>query len=248
MMAGEVTNNTMDKYIRTGWLPFKRWCAPNGTDIEKAEPGDITAFLCDLADNKSPKTAQAARDALSYCYRQFRPLDNPAENKTLLKSVRGLQRENPIPVSQMDPITEEEMKLIRATAHTPKQTERPHQTRLRAAVDVALIATMRDAMIRLNETSEARWRDIEENANGSATLTIRRSKTDQFAEGADGFLSIPTMNDHTNHEARNAERRHPNNARGHHLPNECQPPWPTGSRPPAKGPVCTDATPATAPG
>ena len=195
MMAGEVTNNTMDKYIRTGWLPFKRWCATNGTDIEKAEPGDITVFLCDLADNKSPKTAQAARDALSYCYRQFRPLDNPAENKTLLRSVRGLHRENPIPVSQMDPITEEEMELIRATAYTPKHRERPHQTRLRAAVDVALIATMRDAMTRRNETSEARWRDIEENANGSATLTIRRSKTDQLAEGADAFISIPTMDD-----------------------------------------------------
>ena len=195
MLAGQVTNNTIVGYIRSGWIPFKHWCATNGTTTEKAEPGDIIAFLCERADQISPAAANSAHNALSFCYNQIRPLDNPTTGHAVSIPLTGLRREKPKPPSQMDPITKTEMDRIRATAYEPKPKERGHQTRLRAATDVALISCMRDGMTRGSEMGDARWCHLEESSDGSGTLTIPFSKTDQLAEGAEVFFSIQTMND-----------------------------------------------------
>ncbi len=195
MVAADVTRETLHTYIRTGWIPMKRWCQAMGIAIETAEAGDVAAFLCELSERVSPTSATSARTALAYCFQQFRPLDNPANNLDVRKAVQGLRRERPRPPAQVDPITETEFVLIRATAHRPRHKERPHDTRLRAAVDIAMIGTMRDSMLRGKEAAEALWCHVMWNKNGTGTLTIPRSKTDQFAEGAAGHLSKRTMND-----------------------------------------------------
>ena len=195
MMASDVAEKTFDSYIRVGWIPMKKWCHEMGITIETAETSDVVAFLCDLAARVSPTSAASARNALAYCYQQIRPLSNPADNLDARKAVRGLRRGNPHAPSQVDPITQIEFEMIRATAHCARHKERPPDTRLRAAVDIAMIGTMRDCMLRGKEAAEARWCDIDENRDGTGTLTIRRSKTDQFSEGATGHLSKQTMTD-----------------------------------------------------
>ena len=50
-------------------------------------------------------------------------------------------------------------------------------------MDVALLATLRDGLLRRSEAAALTWGDVEFRDNGSALLQLHRSKTDQEAEG-----------------------------------------------------------------
>ena len=58
--------------------------------------------------------------------------------------------------------------------------------------DAAIIAVMSDALLRVAELAALRTPDVVPAANGSATLAVRRSKTDQAGEGAELYLGPPT--------------------------------------------------------
>ena len=82
---------------------------------------------------------------------------------------------------------------IRATAALPRtgptgRTESAETAIRRAVMDTALAATVRDAMLRRSEAAALRWADVEFRADGSARVSIRRSKTDQTGAGAVQYL------------------------------------------------------------
>ena len=59
--------------------------------------------------------------------------------------------------------------------------------------DAALIATMSDAMLRVSELVALDAGDVTAEYDGSGRVRIRRSKTDQNAEGAVQYVGKPTM-------------------------------------------------------
>ena len=59
--------------------------------------------------------------------------------------------------------------------------------------DGAIIAVMSDALLRVSEVASLDSADIARDADGSATVTVRRSKTDQEGEGAVLYLGAPTV-------------------------------------------------------
>ena len=59
--------------------------------------------------------------------------------------------------------------------------------------DGAIIAVASDAMLRVSEIAALRVSDIERTDDGTATVKVRRSKTDQEGEGAVLFLGAPTL-------------------------------------------------------
>ena len=59
----------------------------------------------------------------------------------------------------------------------------------RAIRDAALIAVASSALLRVSEVSALDARDVSFDADGSAQLEIRRSKTDQYAEGKPRYLT-----------------------------------------------------------
>ena len=82
---------------------------------------------------------------------------------------------------------------IRATAELPRtgprgRTERARTARRRGLVDIALVSVMRDAMLRRSEAAGVRWVDVEFRHDGSARVTVRRSKGDQAATGATLYI------------------------------------------------------------
>ena len=195
MTAANVQPRTFRQYVGHGWLPFKKWCEEMDISILTAQPIEIAAFLCQLADAISPTTADNARVGLAYCYSLCKSIDNPAKHLMVLTVVRGLRREKPKAASQVDPIRAEQYDLIRATAHNLRTKERPHQASLRGDVDIALIGTMRDGLLRKTEAADALWKHIEQLPDGGAALTIPFSKVDQTGEGATVYLSPQTMKD-----------------------------------------------------
>ncbi|MCY3949554.1 MAG: tyrosine-type recombinase/integrase [Acidimicrobiaceae bacterium] len=58
--------------------------------------------------------------------------------------------------------------------------------------DAAIIATMSDALLRVGEVAALQIGDIERRSDGAATLTVRRSKSDQNGDGATLYLGSPT--------------------------------------------------------
>lgn len=59
--------------------------------------------------------------------------------------------------------------------------------------DAAIVAVGSDAMLRVGELAALDIDDIARRDDGSATLTIRRSKTDQHGDGAELWLSAATV-------------------------------------------------------
>ena len=62
----------------------------------------------------------------------------------------------------------------------------------RGRVDVALMSVLRDGLLRRSEAAELRWGDVEFQEDGSALLTVRRSKTDPEAEGVVLYIGRDT--------------------------------------------------------
>ena len=59
--------------------------------------------------------------------------------------------------------------------------------------DGAIIAVASDAMLRVSEIAALRVSDIERTDDGTATVKVRHSKTDQEGEGSVLFLGAPTL-------------------------------------------------------
>ena len=69
-----------------------------------------------------------------------------------------------------------------------KRQESAEKASWRARVDVALLATLRDGLLRRSEAAALIWSDIEFRDDGAALITLRRSKTDQEAEGVTLYI------------------------------------------------------------
>ena len=63
----------------------------------------------------------------------------------------------------------------------------------RGAMDVAIITTMRDGLLRVSEAAALTWGDIHPQPDGSGLLRIRRSKTDALGEGVLLYLGEEAM-------------------------------------------------------
>ena len=112
--------------------------------------------------------------------------------RSVRRVIRGLTRraahEGRTP-RQAAALTARALEAIRATAHLRRtgpggRTEGARTARRRGRVDVALISVMRDAMLRRSEAAALTWADVEFRSDGSARVTVRRSKSDQDGNGA----------------------------------------------------------------
>ena len=85
-------------------------------------------------------------------------------------------------VHQSAGITAADIARIEATASLPRHRgrgmESPATAKARAALDVAIIRTMRDTLARASEAASFTWQQIERRPDGSGTITFRRPKTD----------------------------------------------------------------------
>ena len=194
MAHADITDRTLQKYVRYAWIPFKEWCKTNGTSPEQATPGDVSAFLCEIADEKGPKFADDTFSGLNYVFKRVRPTDNPAAVASVRKTLRGLKRERPSPPRQATPIGTEDLAILIKTAHNPRPRESEDRDDTEPAVDIALLCTMHDSAIRAEETANAKWGDLQDapDGRGGSVLTIRSSKTDLLHEGAVLYLTKVT--------------------------------------------------------
>ena len=183
--------NTRRAYNQA-WRCFETWAASRGRGHSlPASPELVAAFLAELAEaGKSVATLRLTKSALAAVHRSTGYPD-PTDNEGVRKVMAGIARVNGRPQCQAKPLTETALAAVKATAKIPRRHrgravrgESALDAERRGRVDVALLSVLRDGLLRRSEASALRWGDVELQEDGSARLHVRRSKTDQEAEGA----------------------------------------------------------------
>ena len=174
------------------WQRFTLWADREGVKAIPAMPETVAAYLAErAADGLSPSSLRMDCAAIRYRHAEAGH-GNPADSEGVRRVLRGLTRraagEGRTP-KQAAALTASGLDAIRATAHLRRtgptgRTERTSTARRRGRVDVALVSVMRDAMLRRSEAAALTWADVQFQSDGSARVTVRRSKSDQDGEGA----------------------------------------------------------------
>ena len=150
----------------------------------------VAAYLTHLAEERhlSVATVRLHKAALAAVHRAAGH-DDPTDNEGVRRVMKGIARAHGRSQKQARPLTGEALAAVKATAQgrrplgDGKRQESAERASWRGRVDVALLATLRDGLLRRSEAAALTWGDVEFQDNGSALLQQCRSKTDQEAEG-----------------------------------------------------------------
>ena len=193
-----ITKNTW-KIYRSQWLRFARWAVGRGVVALPAEPALVAAYLAErfLVEGAKPATLRNASASIAYVHR-ISEERNPCTSALVAGTLSGAARMSDGGQKQAAALTEEVFDAIRAVVREPRMgrggyLESTEYAGRRGELDIAMIAVMRDCLLRVSEASELIWSDIEGRSDGSGRLLIRRSKTDQEGKGTVRYLSPETM-------------------------------------------------------
>ena len=158
----------------------------------------LLAFLSRPASQHSDAWRQQLLAALRYTCREAGISDLTRDPATR-QAIRGLRRQRPQKPAQVSGLTSEVIAKIEATACAPRKgrgrgqcMESPEAATTRGHVDIALVRTMRDGLLRRSEAAALQWQDLSAESDGSGRLHIARSKTDQEARGYVAYLTPAT--------------------------------------------------------
>ena len=180
----------------TAWKQFVAWCAAEGYASLPCEPETVAAYLAHRADAGLSRSALSIDRAAIRYHHEAAGFD-PTGSAGVKRVMRGLRRRAAVTQSgpkQATGIRADDLAAIRATACARRtgsdgRKESEEAAIKRGRVDIALISTMRDALLRRSEAAALRWSDVEFRDDGTGRVTIRRSKADQEGEGAVQFIS-----------------------------------------------------------
>ena len=201
MQANAKAPGTIRRYD-SAMKGFSEWLIDRGESDElPISPGLVLVYLLKRSDKYKKKTLNLDVSAIKHAHESagFPSPTNDPEVKELMQGIaRSKKGEG---VKQAPGLTRQGLARIEKTACLPRPRGRgkgmeTESTALkRGLTDIALLRTQHDGMMRISETLDLLWGDIQYNpdGSGSGTATIRSSKTDQEGIGADQWLSTGTM-------------------------------------------------------
>ena len=191
-----LSDRTRKSYQRY-WGHYKIWCQKRTKQPEDAGPGLLSVYLIELSGDNNPRTLKNHLAAIRYCYKQVRPRDNPGFSSLVFSTMVGITKGNPSAPSSVTGLRHEHYEVIKATNHEPRPHERPYQTEIRVALDIALIGLMRNGLLRSGEASKVQWEHLQEHQDGEGrtvtTLFIPVSKNDPTGNGTYLWVSPETV-------------------------------------------------------
>ncbi|MYE23296.1 MAG: tyrosine-type recombinase/integrase [Gammaproteobacteria bacterium] len=165
----------------TYWRQWKVWAEARGVCPRPAVPDDVAEWAAHLhASGLVDKTIAVALAAVGSRHRRD-GLADPTKGKPA-RVLAGIRRTTPRRPKQARGITADMLPTIRRSLNG-------HLARR----DWALVLTMRDGLLRASEAAAVEWSHLHRQDDGSAILTIPRSKTDQQGQGATVWLSPRTV-------------------------------------------------------
>ena len=165
-----LSDNTKRVYSAQ-WRLFNEWCDSVGLPSLPAEPLTVARYL-------------AARAKAH----EWAGHESPCRDPGVRASLKGWGRRLAKPQRQAGALTADVLAVIRLTAGRPRRRGRGFETAEQAAqrgrVDLALGRVLSDGGLRRSEAAALTWGDVQRWDDGSARITVIRSKTDALAQGA----------------------------------------------------------------
>lgn len=199
-----ISESTLRSY-ETGWRQWQEFARDAGWCELPAHPNQVAMWAQHLSDTGARAATVAIRvAAVGWAHRHTldesgQPYPSPTKDPRVAAVLAGLRRRQVADGSarrQANALSADDLAAVEAAAVVPRtvrgRPETPQQTHNRACADIVLVRIMRDGLLRISEAATARWDDLVFDSDGSATLRIRRSKSDQEGEGAEVWLSPAT--------------------------------------------------------
>lgn len=172
-----------ERAIRADSAIYSAWCVDAGVEPLPAVPDTVAAFLdAQAALGKAPATIRRYLASVAHLHRAA-GLPSPTTTEPVKLAMRRIARAKGTRQRQAQGINRREIELMIKHA-------RPGNAGLR---DVALVMALRDALLRRSEAVALDVADLKVADDGSGTVLVRRSKTDQTGAGAVRWISPRTV-------------------------------------------------------
>ena len=193
MVYKDAAESTKRWYI-SAMANWAAWAMANGCPVVPARVSHLALyFVVRVSEGYNPRSMRSYSTAIN-AYHRVLGLPEPV-TPSLRRVLRGLMNKYGASLKQARGLTAEHLKALRAAPVRPQPNMSMEEARQRKMVDIAIISLMRDALLRRSEAAALLWTDIEEVPDGIGLVTVRRSKTDPYGEGAVLPFSRKTMND-----------------------------------------------------
>lgn len=168
------------------WRRFEAWAGKERLKPLPAKPVTVAAYLTHrAAAGLSMSSLSMDRKAISHHHR-VSGFPTPTDAEGVRQTFAGLRNQaaedGVNEPKQARGLTAEALAAIGRTVHRPRvgptgRTESAAHARRRGDVDIAIASVMRDALLRRSEAAALRWEAVRFLADGSARVTVARSKT-----------------------------------------------------------------------
>ena len=193
-LAASKSPSTRRAY-RTAWNAWTDWRGRQ-TALH-ADPEDVALYLAARFDRGAGlATLRMACAAISEAHR-LAGQPNPCGSAIVSTAMQGFVRQSAdagVTVKQAKGLTAEAVATVRG------HLEGRIGLDPKAARDMAICSLMAEAGLRRSEAAALTWADVFEEADGSGRVAVRRSKTDQAAEGAVVAVTRQAMLDLARHK------------------------------------------------
>lgn len=160
---------------------FSGWCADYGAEPMPAAPNTVAAFVDAMGEIRAPASVRRYVASVASIHRAAGVAD-PTKAEVVRLALKRMARARGTRQRQAAPIGELEVERILATAGS----------RLADLRDVALLLVTRDLLARRGEACTILHDHVTLAEDGSATVLIARSKTDQESQGEVRWLAPRT--------------------------------------------------------
>ena len=178
---GAYASNT-ERALRADVAAFTAWCADAGHQPLPASAETVAAFIDAMGASKAPATVRRYVSSISTFHRAA-GVANPCEALTVKLALKRMHRERGRVQQQAAPLTDQLVARMLVAAGAT----------LRDLRDKALLTVAYTTMCRRAELVGLLREDLQVEGDGFATVTIRRSKTDQEGAGATAPITADVM-------------------------------------------------------
>ena len=182
----DATHSPQTRQCYVAWFRvWERWCRLKGINPLPTTVDALATYIVERADAKiRASTIVQMVSALKWMH-DAHDYPSPTDDAGLKKLVQGIRKDQAAaPAAQVAGLTEDCLRHIAAV--TDMRSRHQRET-------LALCLLMRDALLRCAEAAALQWRDIDRDDDGSGSLLIRTSKTDQFGVGHVLYLSPESL-------------------------------------------------------
>ncbi len=157
---------------------FSAWCTEHGHEPMPAAPEMVAAFIDAMAMERAPASVRRYVSSVASFHRAA-GMSDPTKAEVVRLALKRMARTKGTRQQQAAPLGELQVERILATAGS----------RLADLRDVALLLVTRDLLGRRGEVIAIEYKHVAFATDGTATVLITRSKTDQEAQGEIRWLS-----------------------------------------------------------